>query len=127
MANAKNIGVTIDLSDANRDLEPETLEALTQTVRAEIGELVEEARLVRESEIPEGGKPGLAGFVLGVLKAEVSLGNTKALLDFLGDRFYGKSLMLEFAANGRNYKLEYRSKQQLEEAVQAIEKLAQLD
>ena len=109
-------------------MNPEALEELTSQVVEEIrGELVDDAALVRESEIPELGKPGLGGFIVGVLKTEVSLKNAGALLNYLGERFYGKPVKITFERNGNKYSIEYGSKAQLEEAIQAIERLAKMD
>lgn len=128
MASNSNIQVLIDLSEVDQDLEPEALEELISQVAEEIrGELVEEAELVRESEIPELGKPGLGGFILGVLKTEVSLKNAQALLNYLGERFYGKPVKISLERNGNKYSIEYGSKAQLEEAMEAIERLAKMD
>ena len=126
MANFSNVQVKIDLSDADPDLEAEALEELTRNLKQEIAELVEDVDLVRESDIPTGGKPGLANFIPGMLSAVFRVENSKALLNALGERFYGKTLKLEFSNNGKCYKLDYRSKQQLEDAVAAIERLSKL-
>jgi hypothetical protein len=128
MASNSNIQLLIDLTKAGQDLEPEALEELTSQVVKEIrGELVDDAELVRESEIPELGKPALGGFILGVLKTEVSLKNAQALLNYLGERFYSKPVKIVFERNGNKYSIEYGSKAQLEEAIQAIERLAKID
>lgn len=116
----------IDLTEAGLELEPEELEALTQSVADEMNELTEDIRMVRESEIPEGGKPALAGFIPGILTAEVSWANTKAALDFLGNRFYGKTLKIEYEDNGAKYSLEYNNQRQLEMALNAIERLSKV-
>ena len=126
MADLANVQVIIDLSDIDSDLEAEALEELTHNLKQEISELVEDVDLVRESNIPEGGKPGLASFIPGMLSAVFSVENSKALLNTLGERFYGKTLKLEFSNKGKSYKLEYRSKQQLDDAVEAIERLSKL-
>ena len=81
MANLTNFQLLIDLTEVDSDLEPEALEDLASSVVEEIGELVEDVGLVRETDIPEGGKPALGGFVLGLLKAEVSWKNARAVLD----------------------------------------------
>ena len=126
MADLANVQVMIDLSDAEPDLEAEALEELTRNLKQEIEELVEDVDLVRESNIPEGGKPGLANFIPGMLSAVFPVDKSKELLNTLGERFYGKTLKLEFSNKGKSYKLEYRSKQQLEDAVEAIERLSKL-
>ncbi|MEL6440091.1 MAG: hypothetical protein AAFQ80_12650 [Cyanobacteria bacterium J06621_8] len=126
MADLANVQIKIDLNNAEPDLDPEELEELTRNLQQEIAELVEEGNLVRESDIPPGSKPGLANFIPGVLSAVLPVDNTKALLNTLGERFYGKPLTLEFSKKGKSYKLEYRSKQQLEDAVAAIERLSKI-
>lgn len=63
-----NIQVTINLSDADPDLDAEALEELTRNLKQEIEELVEDVDLVRESDIPERGKPRLANFIPGIHK-----------------------------------------------------------
>jgi hypothetical protein len=126
MASLTNFQILIDLTEVDPDLESEALEDLASSVADEIGELVEDVKLVRETDIPAGGKPALAGFVLGILQAEVNFKNAKVLLDFLGDRFYGKNLPLKFEANGKKYEFEYRNKEQLADALAAIEKLTQI-
>ncbi|MGK7898863.1 MAG: hypothetical protein AB4372_35925 [Xenococcus sp. (in: cyanobacteria)] len=126
MENLASIQVMIDLSDADPDLEAEALEELTRNLKQEIEELVEEVNLVRETSIPEGGKPGLANLIPGMLSAVFQVENSKELLNTLGERFYGKTVKLEFSNQDKSYKLEYRSKQQLKDAVEAIEKLSKL-
>jgi len=128
MSSNSNVQVLIDLTEAGRDLNSEALEELTSQVVEEIrGELVDDAALVRESEIPELGKPGLGGFIVGVLKTEVSLKNAGALLNYLGERFYGKPVKITFERNGNKYSIEYGSKAQLEEAMEAIKRLSKMD
>lgn len=126
MTDIAKVQVKIDLSDADPDLEAEALEELTRNLQQEIAELVEDVELIRESDIPPGGKPGLANFIPGMLSAVFRVENSKALLNTLGERFYGKTLKLEFSNKSKCYKLEYRSKQQLEDAVAAIKKLSKL-
>ena len=99
---------------------------MTRNLKQEIEELAEEVNLVRESEIPRGGKPGLANFIPGMLSAVFPVENSKALLNALGERFYGKTVKLEFSNQNKVYKLEYRSKEELEDAVAAIERLSKL-
>jgi hypothetical protein len=126
MASLTHFQILIDLTEVDPDLEPEDLEELTRSVVEEIGELVEDARLVRETELPEGGKSALGGFVPGMLKAVASLTGLKTMLDFLGDRFYGKNLPIKVEVNGNKYEFEYRTQEQLENAIAAIEKLKKI-
>jgi hypothetical protein len=121
-----NVQVLIDLTDADLDLDAEELEELTINLAQEISELVEDSEPVRESEIPKGSKPALAGFIPGMLKAVVNPKKAKELLDSLGNRFYGKTVKLEYEDNGTKYKLEYGNKEQLDDALNAIERLSKI-
>ena len=121
-----NVRVRIDLTEAEPDLDPEELEQLTRNLVADLEDLTDNPTMVRDSVVPEGSKSGLADFVRGVLQTDVTIANLKSLLNYLGERFYGKALLLEFSANGKSYKLEYCTKQQLEDAVLAVERLSQI-
>jgi uncharacterized protein YlbG (UPF0298 family) len=121
-----NVQVMIDFSNIDPELELAQLETLTRRVADELEELTETVAPVREAEIPEGSKPALAGFVLGILQAEVNAKNIKATLDFLGNRFYGKTVKLEYEDGGAKYSIEYTNPQQLDQAVSAIERLSKI-
>lgn len=120
---AELLDVFIDLSEAGLDLDSEELEAYSRQLAVDLKEgLAEDATLARAVDIPEGSKAGDAGIDLGILKAEVNLKNIKALLDWLGERIYGKTLRIEYG----DVKLEYRTPQQLEQQLQAVEKISHL-
>ena len=120
---AKMLNVFIDLNDAGLDLDPEDLEAYSQQLVEELKDgLAEDASLVRSPQAPNSSKAGEAGFDLGILKAEVNLKNLKALLDWLGKKIYGGTVKLEYG----DVKLEYRTPQQLEEQLQALERISEL-
>jgi len=110
-----SIEITIDFSDINPDLEIEEFDELTRRLRDEIKEVVDDVSLVRESEIPKQSKSALAGFVLGVLKAEVSLENIAALFNFLSSRFKGKPIeMIVKAPDGREISLKAGNREDFE-------------
>ncbi|AFY47666.1 hypothetical protein Nos7524_1800 [Nostoc sp. PCC 7524] len=121
-----NLQVLIDLTDADLDLEPDELERLTANLAQEISEIVEDVEKVRESEIPDRAKPGLATFIPGMLNTVVNPQKAKELLDSVGNRFYGKTLKLEYEDNGAKYAIEYNNQEQLENALSAIERLSKL-
>ncbi|MGI0486913.1 hypothetical protein ACN4EK_15845 [Pantanalinema rosaneae CENA516] len=113
----------IDLNAAGLDLEPEELEAYSQRLVTELKDgLAEDATLARSSDIPEGSKAGEAGFDLGILKAEVNLKNILAVLGWLKTRIAGATLKIEYG----DVKLEYRTNAQLEQQLQALEKISHL-
>ncbi|MBD2463929.1 hypothetical protein H6G89_23280 [Oscillatoria sp. FACHB-1407] len=125
MADTSDLKIMIDISQVDPDLEPEELESLTDSLKNEISELVEDAELVRESEIPEGGKPALAGFVLGILKTEVSVKNIQALMGVLQDRFGSKPIELTGEKNGNKFSIKVGKPEDLDQAVAAFQKLAE--
>jgi hypothetical protein len=113
----------IDLHEAGLDLEPEALEAYSQRLAADLKNgLAEDATLARSTDIPEGSKAGEAGFDLGILKAEVNLKNILAVMNWLRERIAGATLKIEYG----DVKLEYRTPEQLEQQLQAIEKISHL-
>jgi hypothetical protein len=123
----EDIQVLLDFSELDSQLSPERLEDITSSVADEIrGELVNKVELVRESQIPELSKPALAGFILGLLNAEVNAASIKTLVNYLGERFYGKTLKLEWEDKeaGTRIVMEYQNDKQLEQQLQAVERLS---
>ena len=125
----EDIQVFLDFSELEPQFSPERLEDITSSVADEIrGELVNKVELVREDEIPELGKPALTGFILGLLKTELNAASIKVLLNYLGERFYGKTLKIEWEdkETGTRVVIEYQNEKQLEQQLQAIERLSKL-
>jgi hypothetical protein len=121
MTAQSNVKFTITLSDP--DLDEEELDEATRNLLQEMNKLdeVEQASLVKVEQAPVGSK-SVAGFVLGMLQAEVSLANIKMLLGFLGDRLGGKPIEMEVEApNGRKLKVKASSREELLAAIQAAE------
>jgi len=120
---SETLDLFIDLNEAGLDLEPEELEAYTQRLATDLRDgLAEDAALARAADVPEGSKAGEAGFDLGILKAEVTLKNVQALLSWLKTRIAGAILKIEYG----DVKLEYRTPEQLEQQLQALEKISHL-
>jgi hypothetical protein len=120
--------VLIDFSKAGLDLDRAEMEAFLVKLADEMqsGELVEEARLAREVDLPEASKSGLAAFLVGILTAEINRENIRKVMDFLGNQFYGKTLTLSGEIDGMTYNIEYRNKEDLDQAADTIERLANL-
>lgn len=68
---------------------------------------------------PPAGNKALGGFLVGMLTAEVSPSNLKALFGFLGDRLSGKTIEMEVEANGRKLKVKASSQAELLAAINA--------
>ena len=121
---AETLTVLIDLREAGLELEAEELESYSFQLANELKDgLAEDAVLVRSSELPEGSKTGEAGFELGILQAKVNVKKIQNLMNWLEERFYGRILKLEYG----DVKLEYRTPQQLEQQLQALEKISSLN
>ncbi|WP_204136976.1 hypothetical protein [Halomicronema sp. CCY15110] len=84
--------------------------------------LVEDAQLARGTDIPEGSKAAQGGFDLGILKAEVNVANIVTLLKWLKHRIAGAELEIEYG----DVKLRYRTEEQLEQQLAALEKISHL-
>ena len=120
--------VLIDFSEAGLDLERAELEDFLLTIADEMetGNLAQSARLAREEDIPEAAKSGAAAFLIGILTAEINLENLGKVMDYLGNLRYGKTLILSGEIDGMTYNIEYRNKQELDQAADTIERLANL-
>jgi hypothetical protein len=120
--------VLIDFSEAGLDLDRADLEDFLLNIADEMqsGDLVEEARLARETDIPEAAKSGVAAFLVGILTAEINRQNLAKVIDYLGNLRYGKTLTLSGEIDGMTYNIEYRNKQELDQAADTIERLANL-
>ena len=89
MASTSNVQITISLQDPS--LDDDELQAEVENLLPQMKEVdgVENVDLVPVTEAPKGSK-ALGGFLLGMLQAEVSVANIKALFGFLGDRIGAK-------------------------------------
>ena len=120
--------VLIDFSEAGLDLDRVELEDFVLRMADEMqsGGLVQDAHLTRESNIPEAAKPAATAFLVGILTAEVNRENIRKVMDFLGNQFYGKTLTLSGEMDGMTYNIEYRNKDEIDLAVDTIERLSNL-
>lgn len=119
----ETLSVLIDLKASGLDLEPEEWDPYMLRLAHEMKEdLVEEAKLARQTETPEGSKSGSAGFDWGILKAEVNLENLSKLLGWLKERVAGSTLTLEYG----DVRLEYRTEEDLQQQLSALERISDL-
>lgn len=120
MANDSSIKFTISFNDPALDEEERDDEA--QRLLNELKSLdeVETADRVLDPNPPEGNK-ALGGFLIGILSAEVSPANIKALFGFLNDRLSGKPIELAVEANGKKLNIKAHSREELEAAIKAAQ------
>jgi hypothetical protein len=62
-------------------------------------------------------------FIGGVLTAEISPNSTNKIISYLKDRSLGRTFTLEYKSDGQEIKVEYRTPEELEQALKSIEKL----
>ena len=121
---ASQIKLVLDFQEADGDRQKqETLtQQLFQQLRQMRGVSVER---ISDPNPPKGSR-GIS-FLWGLLQADVSLDSIKNLGKFLGDRLGDKPVKVEAKfPDGREYKAEASSREELAAAVEAIEKLAQV-
>ena len=125
---AESCSVLIDFSEAGLDLDRAELESFLLTIADEMesGDLVRSPRLARDEDIPESAKSGVAAFLVGILTADINRENLSKVMDYLGNLRYGKTLTLSFELDGMTSTLEYRNQQELDQALDATERLANL-
>jgi hypothetical protein len=111
----------IDLNQAGLDLEPDALEAFSLRLVEELrSDLAEDARLIREDEVPDGAMSGVAAFIGGMLKAEVTAKNTGKVLGWLWTVRPNTTQKISYEKNGSKVALEYRTSNQLQEQIEAL-------
>ena len=120
--------VSIDFNEAGLDFDRAEMEAFLIDISEEMqaDELVQEARLARETDIPDSAKSGAAAFLMGILTAEINGDSLGKVINYLGNLRYGKTLVLSGDIDGMPYSIEYRSKEELDQAADTIERLVNL-
>lgn len=123
MSTAPKIELTLSF-DASES--PEKQEKFTQTLWQQMRQIdgVKIDRVVDE-EPPEGSR-GIGAFLLGLLKATVTMDGLKSLFGFLGDRLGNKPIKIKAKfADGREVELEASSREELALAEETLKRLSQ--
>ena len=119
--------LVIDLNQAGFDFEPEEMEAYSLQLADELrGDLVEDAGLARESDLPEGAMSGAAAFLEGILKAEVNPTNIWSVMKWLWNLKPNTVLKVTYESDGKKVVLEYRTQEQLDSQIEALKKIEAL-
>ncbi|MBW4580509.1 MAG: hypothetical protein KME42_13170 [Tildeniella nuda ZEHNDER 1965/U140] len=120
MTTARNVKLTLAVVDPELDEEEKDLEArrLLRNLR-EMKDEVERVELATR-EPTAGTKPVLETLV-GILTAEVSAKNIKAVFERLSE-YWKRPIEMEVEANGRKLKLKVSSQKDLEKAIEAAQK-----
>lgn len=117
---ANPIKLTIDFNDP--ELEPEQRDEQAQRLIAELSDMdeVETVDRTLNPNFPVGAK-AMGGFLVGLLTAEVNVGNAKKLMGFLGDRLGGKTIELTVEANGKKLAVKASSREELDYAIKSAQ------
>ena len=120
MPEISNIRFTIAFTDP--DLDPEEREEQAQRLMRELRQMdeLETVDRVLDPNPPEGNK-SMGGMLVGLLAAEVSVGNAKKLVSFLDDRLRGKPIELSVEGNGKKLTVKAHSREELDAAIQAAQ------
>jgi hypothetical protein len=111
----------IDLNQAGLDLEPDQLEAYSLNLAEELrSDLAEDARLVREDEVPDGAMSGAGAFIVGILKVEAVRKNVGKVLGWLWTVRPNTTQKITYEKSGSKVVLEYRTSDQLQEQIEAL-------
>jgi hypothetical protein len=111
----------IDLNQAGLDLEPGALEAFSLRLVEELrSDLAEDARLIREDEVPEDAMSGAGAFIVGILKAEIVKKNVGKVLGWLWTVCPNTTQKITYEKSGSKVVLEYRTSNQLQAQIEAL-------
>lgn len=120
MVSNSNVKLTINFNDPDLDDEDRDDQALRLFNELKSLDEVETVDRVLDPNPPEGNK-ALGGVLVGLLTAEVSPANIKALFGFLSDRLSGKPIELAVEANGKKLNIKAHSREELEAAIKAAQ------
>ncbi len=115
------VQVTITLSDPQ--LKDEELQEAVQNLQSELREVegVTEADLIPVEQAPPDSK-GIGGFLLGQLKALVSLKHLKTLVSFLGHNPFGRTVKIKAEGNGRKLEVELSRPEDIDKVMPQVER-----
>ncbi len=117
---AENIQLTIALSDSQ--LTDERLQTETEYILSEIKEFdgVQKADLM-PIETAEPGSKSIGGFLIGIITAEINAKNLKALVGYLGDSLYGKTIKIKAEGNGRKIDIQVSNLEDLNKVLTEVD------
>ena len=117
-----SVQVTITLSDPQ--LKDEDLQEAVQNLQSELREVegVTEADLIPVEQAPPDSK-GIGGFLLGQLKALVSLKYLKTLVNFVGQNIIiGRTVEIKAEGNGRKLEVKLSRPEDIDKVMPQVER-----
>ena len=116
------VQVTITLSEPQ--LKDEELQEAVQNLQLELREVegVTEADLIPVEQAPPDSK-GIGGFLLGQLKALVSLKHLKTLVNFVSQNLViGRTVKIKAEGNGRKLDIELSRPEDIDKVMPQVER-----
>ena len=115
------VQVTISLSDPQ--LRDEELQEAIQNLQLELREVegITEADLIPVEQAPPDSK-GIGGFLLGQLKALVSLKHLKTLVSFVGHNLFGRTVEIKAEGNGRKLEVKLSRPEDIDKVMPQVER-----
>ncbi len=116
------VRVTITLSEPQ--LKEEELQEAVQNLQLELREVegVTEADLIPVEQAPPDSK-GIGGFLLGQLKALVSLKHLKTLVNFVSQNLViGRTVKIKAEGNGRKLDIELSRPEDIDKVMPQVER-----
>jgi len=115
MTDARTVQLTFAVNDP--ELDDEERQEIAEKLLRQLKQLdeVEKVGRAEDSNLEEGSRSLLATLV-GVLTAEVSVGNVKKVLGFVGDRLIDKPIIIKVKVGEQEVEIEAKSRKELEEA-----------
>lgn len=121
MINSTYLNLTITIEDPDLDDEEKDLEARRLLAELKSMDEVEQVSLAASRNETENAKSGVVETLIGILTAEISAKNIKAVLERL-EVYSKRSIEMEIEGNGRKLKLKVNSQRDLEKAIEAAQK-----
>jgi hypothetical protein len=125
MTASSKLKLTIQFTDPKLDAEERNEEAQSLIDQLSLlkdrGEIDRVSRVIDPTPSPEGSK-AIGTCLVGVLMAQMNIDNAKKIFDYLRDRLGRQKIEFTIEANGKKLSVKASSREELDYAIQAIEK-----
>ncbi|MEA5472224.1 hypothetical protein [Spirulina sp. 06S082] len=116
----QNFSITIALFDSH--LKDEGLQNATETLRSDlqVEEGVQEVEFIPMETVDPNAK-GIGGFLLGQLKASVTVKSLKALVQSLGNNLFGRTIEIKAEGNGKKLEIKLSRPEDIDKVLPQID------
>jgi hypothetical protein len=116
----QNLTVTIVLSDSQ--LKDEALQRETATLQEHLQaeEGVREVNFIAVETVDPNAK-GIGGFLLGQLKASVTVKSLKLLVQYLGNNLFGRTVEIKAEGNGKKLEIKLSRPEDIDKVLPQVD------